>query len=64
MDWQALQISLELAFWTSVLLFPVGIFLGRALAVRQLPFRPFYQSLIFLPLGMHLPYWGTIFLLS
>ncbi len=64
MDWQALQISLELAFWTSVLLFPVGIFMGRALAVRQLPFRPFIQSLIFLPLVLPPTVLGYYFLLS
>ncbi|TVQ71459.1 MAG: molybdate ABC transporter permease subunit [Oceanospirillales bacterium] len=64
MDWQALQISLKLAFWTSVLLFPVGIFVGRALAVRQLPFRPLIQSLIFLPLVLPPTVLGYYFLVA
>ena len=64
MDWQALQISLKLAFWTSVLLFPIGIFVGRALAVRQLPFRPLIQSLIFLPLVLPPTVLGYYFLVA
>ncbi|WP_417584977.1 molybdate ABC transporter permease subunit [Nitrincola sp.] len=64
MDWQALQISLKLAFWTSIVLFPVGIFMGRALAVRQLPLRPFIQSLIFLPLVLPPTVLGYYFLVA
>lgn len=64
MDWQALKVSLELAFWTSIFLFPIGVFVGRALAVRQLPFRPVIQSLIFLPLVLPPTVLGYYFLVA
>lgn len=64
MDWQALQVSLKLAFWTSVILLPLAIFVGRALAVKQLPFRPFIQSIIFLPLVLPPTVLGYYFLVS
>lgn len=64
MEWKALEISLKLAFWTSVLLLPLGIVMGRALAWKQIPARPFIQSLIFLPLVLPPTVLGYYFLLS
>ena len=37
MDWSALSLSLELAVWTLALLLPVGILIGRWLAICALP---------------------------
>lgn len=50
MDWSALSISLKLAFWTSVLLLPLGLVLGRWLAWYPPRAAAWVHSLIFLPL--------------
>ncbi len=50
MDNTALFLSLNLAFWTCVILFPVAIFFGRILAWRQFPGKSFVEALIALPL--------------
>lgn len=62
MDWIALQVSLTLALSTSVILLPLGIAIGRALATQQLPCRPLIQSLIFLPLVLPPTVLGYYFL--
>ncbi len=50
MDWSALKLSLELAAWTVLILLPVGIGLGRLLAVRQFRGKAWVESLLALPL--------------
>ena len=50
MDWQALTISLQLAGWTMLILFPLGIWLGRLLAWRVFPGRALIEALLALPL--------------
>lgn len=50
MDWSALQLSLELAFWTMIILLPLGIWLGRLLAWRQFKGKSALEALLTLPL--------------
>ena len=37
MDWQALSLSIRLAVWTVLLLVPIAIVVGRALAYTASP---------------------------
>ena len=50
MDWQALTLSLRLAAWTVVILLPVGILAGRALAWRRFTGRRLVEAALALPL--------------
>lgn len=50
MDWPALKLSLQLAFWTMLLLLPVGIWLGRILAWRRFHGKALLEALLALPL--------------
>ncbi|HEX7074069.1 MAG TPA: molybdate ABC transporter permease subunit [Hyphomicrobiaceae bacterium] len=50
MDWTALFLSLRLAFFTILLLLPIGIFAGRALAYRQFPGKGLVEAIVALPL--------------
>ena len=50
MDWAALDLSLSLAFWTCVVLLPLGIVVGRPLAWGRIPGKGFIEALIALPL--------------
>ncbi len=50
MDTTALILSLKLAFWTCVILFPVAIFFGRLLAWRQFAGKAWLEAVIALPL--------------
>ena len=50
LDWTALSLSLRLAFWTMLILFPVGILLGRRLAWSRLPGKSGVEALLALPL--------------
>ena len=50
MDWTALWLSLRLAFWTVVLLLPIGIWLGRVLAYREFRGKGLVEALVALPL--------------
>ncbi len=50
MDNTALYLSLNLAFWTCVILFPVAIFFGRLLAWQHFPGKALVEALIALPL--------------
>jgi molybdate transport system permease protein len=50
MDWTALWLSLRLAFWTVVLLLPIGIWLGRILAYRDFRAKGVIEALVALPL--------------
>ncbi|GEL42891.1 MULTISPECIES: molybdate ABC transporter permease subunit [Methylobacteriaceae] len=50
MDWTALSVSLRLAALTSLLLLPVGVWVGRWLAFRRVRGRPVIEALLALPL--------------
>lgn len=50
MDWQALSLSLQLGFWTVLVLLPVGIAMGRLLAYRRFRGRSLLEASLALPL--------------
>ncbi|TFH86059.1 molybdate ABC transporter permease subunit [Billgrantia azerbaijanica] len=50
MDWAALSVSLRLAAFTCLLLLPVGLALGRALARARFRGKPLCEALVALPL--------------
>lgn len=50
MDWTAFRVSLELAAWTTLILVPVGLAVGRWLAARRFRGRGFVEAAIALPL--------------
>lgn len=50
MDWTALFLSLRLAFLTVLLLLPIGIFAGRALAYRRFRGKGLVEAIVALPL--------------
>jgi molybdate transport system permease protein len=50
MDWPALKLSLELAFWTMAVLLPVGIWTGRLLAWRHFRGKAVLEAALALPL--------------
>lgn len=50
MDWTAFLLSLRLACWTTVLLIPTAIIIGRVLAWRQFPGKVFVEALVAMPL--------------
>jgi molybdate transport system permease protein len=50
MDWAALALSLKLAGWTLLILFPLGIWLGRLLAWRRFRGKALVEALLALPL--------------
>ncbi len=50
MDWTAFGLSLKLAFWTALLLLPVGLVLARTLAWRRFRGKATVEALVMLPL--------------
>lgn len=50
MDWTALLLSLQLSFWTMLILLPVGIWAGRRLAWTQVRSKSVLEALVALPL--------------
>lgn len=50
MDWSAAKVSLSLAFFTCLFLLPIGITLGRWLAVTEVRWRPAVEACLLLPL--------------
>jgi molybdate transport system permease protein len=50
MDWSALTLSLKLAGWTVLILLPVGIWAGHALAAYQFRGKAWVEALMALPL--------------
>jgi len=52
MDWTALSVSLRLAGLTCLLLLPLGLWLGRALALSRFRGRALCEALVALPLVM------------
>ncbi|RPJ46325.1 MAG: molybdate ABC transporter permease subunit [Betaproteobacteria bacterium] len=50
MDWSALGLSLKLAAWTVLILLPLGIWAGHALAAHQFRGKAWVEALLALPL--------------
>lgn len=50
MDWQALILSLQLAFVTLLILLPFGLLLGRWLAHTEVRYKAWIEGLVVLPL--------------
>ena len=50
MDWPALTLSLKLSVWTVLVLLPVGIAVGRALAISDFRGKAWVEALLALPL--------------
>jgi molybdate transport system permease protein len=50
MDWRALVLSLQLAFWTLVVLLPVGVWAGRRLAWSRFRGKSLVEAVLALPL--------------
>ncbi len=50
MDWTAFQLSLKLAFMTSVVLLPLAVLIARVLAWSQFRFKSLVEAAILLPL--------------
>lgn len=50
MDWTALALSLQLAFWTVLILLPVSVLAGRFLAFRRFRGKVLVEALVMLPL--------------
>ncbi|MDP2239290.1 MAG: molybdate ABC transporter permease subunit [Burkholderiales bacterium] len=50
MDWTALSLSLKLSGWTVLILLPLGIWAGRALAVNHFRGKAWVEALLALPL--------------
>lgn len=50
MDWQALSLSLQLAFWTAAILIPLAVIVARWLAFSRARSRPLVEALLLLPL--------------
>jgi molybdate transport system permease protein len=49
-DWTALLLSLQLSFWTMLVLLPVGIWMGRRLTWTQMRSKSLLEALVALPL--------------
>ena len=50
MNWIALELSVKLALWTTLILLPVGILMGRFLAWRSFKGKVFVEAALALPL--------------
>lgn len=50
MDWTAFALSLKLAFWTVVLILPIGLVIARALAWGRFRGKSVFEALLLLPL--------------
>jgi molybdate transport system permease protein len=49
-DWSAFLLSLRLSFWTTLLLLPLGLVVGRGLAWRRIAGKGFLEALVATPL--------------
>lgn len=50
MDWQALELTILLGIWTTAILLPFGVWLGRVLAWRDFPGKAVVEAAAALPL--------------
>ncbi len=64
MEWSALDLSLNLAFWTCAILLPLSVLLGRALAWNRFRGKAFVEALIAIPLVLPPTVLGYYLILS
>jgi molybdate transport system permease protein len=64
MDWQAARVSLLLAVSTAALLLPLGLWLGRWLALTSSRAKPWVEALLLLPLLLPPTVLGFYWLIS
>ncbi len=64
MEWGALKLSLELAFWTCVILLPLAVMLGRTLAWKSFRGKALVEALVAVPLVLPPTVLGYYLLLS
>ena len=64
MDWTALALSLRLGALTVLILLPIGVFLGSALAWSKIPGRGFIEAMLTLPLVLPPTVLGYYFLVA
>jgi molybdate transport system permease protein len=64
MEWSALDLSLNLAFWTCVILLPLAVLIGRALAWNSFPGKAFVEALVAVPLVLPPTVLGYYLILS
>lgn len=64
MDWTALSLSMQLAFWTVLILLPVSVLAGRWLAYRQFRTKGLVEALVMLPLVLPPTVFGFYMLLA
>lgn len=64
MEWSALDLSLDLAFWTCVILLPLAVLLGRALAWYRFRGKALVEALVAVPLVLPPTVLGYYLLLS
>ncbi|MDH3220419.1 MAG: molybdate ABC transporter permease subunit [Gammaproteobacteria bacterium] len=64
MEWNALELSLDLAFWTCAILLPLAVLLGRALAWNRFRGKALVEALVAVPLVLPPTVLGYYLLLS
>jgi len=64
MEWSALDLSLNLAFWTCVILLPLAVLLGRVLAWNKFRGKAFVEALVAVPLVLPPTVLGYYLILS
>lgn len=60
----AFWLSLKLAFWTTVLLVPIGLLIGRVLAYKKFVGKAWLEALVYLPLVLPPTVLGYYLLIS
>ncbi|MDH3468024.1 MAG: molybdate ABC transporter permease subunit [Gammaproteobacteria bacterium] len=64
MEWSALDLSLNLAFWTCVILLPLAVLVGRALAWNKFRGKAFVEAMVAVPLVLPPTVLGYYLILS
>jgi len=64
MEWRALDLSLNLAFWTCVILLPLAVMVGRLLAWNRFRGKAFVEALVAVPLVLPPTVLGYYLILS
>jgi len=64
MEWSSLNLSLKLAFWTCVILLPLSVLVGRALAWNSFRGKAFVEALVAVPLVLPPTVLGYYLILS
>ncbi len=64
MEWSALDLSLNLAFWTCIILLPLAVMIGRLLAWNRFRGKAFVEALVAVPLVLPPTVLGYYLILS